>query len=190
MYVEFKNNKLAQDQLYYKLNAIFSLEDNSNVKKAGIYALFDDDICLYVGKSKNLASRLATHLSGRYELIDEAFFWTIQDLGYLDFSSYDEAKQDAILDNAEQYLMSVLHPTENLLIDHKKKFTEIPTFFSKETNEEYISTNNKTICLTQDTIYYFNHDVKLQKLLQVELNTFKHTVFKKKVFFKHLLHKI
>ena len=185
MYVEFKNNELSQDQLYYKLNSIFSLEDEANTKKVGIYALYNDEVCLYVGQSRNLASRLATHLSGRYELIEEVFFWNIEDLGYIEFNSYDKLKQDAILDNAEQYLMSVLHPTENLQIDHSKIFTEIPTFFTKETENEYVSTSNKTINLTQDTVYIFSHDIKLQKLLNVRLNYFERSVFKKKVFFKH-----
>ena len=72
MYTEIHEwQEFNQKVLYFKLNNTFNLQVDSelNHKFSGIYAIFKDDICLYVGQSSNLASRIATHLKGKYKFL-------------------------------------------------------------------------------------------------------------------------
>lgn len=120
MFLELTHwDKLEQRALYFKLNNIFNLETQSekNVTIAGIYAIYKDDICLYVGQSKNLASRVATHLKGKYATASEIFIWNIEDIGFNDFSERSTVAQNAILNNVEKWLISQLKPIENILAD-------------------------------------------------------------------------
>ncbi|WP_249322069.1 GIY-YIG nuclease family protein [Campylobacter sp. RM16191] len=120
MFLELAHwDKLEQRALYFKLNNIFNLETQSekNVAIAGIYAIYKDDICLYVGQSKNLASRVATHLKGKYATASEIFIWNIENIGFSDFSERSTAAQNAILNNVEKWLISQLKPIENILAD-------------------------------------------------------------------------
>lgn len=76
-------------------------------KISGIYAIFKNDICLYVGQSKNIASRLATHLSGKYKDCSKILiFPTI------------EPTENLI--PLEKFTIQQLKPIENILVD----FTE------------------------------------------------------------------
>lgn len=86
-------------------------------KMAGIYAIYKDDLCLYVGQSKNLASRIATHLCGKYQTCTNIYAWKIEDIGFSDYRTYIKEIQQQILDKSEKYLMSILKPIENLDID-------------------------------------------------------------------------
>ncbi len=117
MYVEIHDwEKFSQEILYFKIHNVLNLEKNSNqnIKIAGIYTIFKNDICLYVGQSKNIASRLATHLKGKYKTADEIYFWDICELGFDDFHERNSISKKSILDNAEKYLMSLLKPIDNI----------------------------------------------------------------------------
>lgn len=120
MYIEIHDWKeFEQKVLYYKLNNSFNMNLTSelNHKIAGIYAIYKDDICLYVGQSKNLGSRLATHLKGKYENATNIYVWNIEAIGFSEFRAYKKELCDQILIRCEKYLMSVLKPIENLDID-------------------------------------------------------------------------
>ena len=52
--------------MFFDLKWMFQ-KSNGLIKTIGVYTIYNDDICVYVGQSKNIASRLATHLSGRYK---------------------------------------------------------------------------------------------------------------------------
>ena len=54
--------KEEQKELFYQLKPLFGDEN-----LMGLYAIYQGDLCVYVGQSKNMASRLATHLSGKYK---------------------------------------------------------------------------------------------------------------------------
>lgn len=101
------NRKSNQKELYFDIDRAFRL--NNDKKISGIYVLFKNDICLYVGQSKNLSSRLATHLCGRYESIDKVLI-------YQDFDSEGEENDD-ILNYSEKFAIKHFKPIENILAD-------------------------------------------------------------------------
>ena len=80
------------------------------IKKLVVFMFYlKNDICLYVGQSKNLSSRLATHLCGRYESIDKVLI-------YQDFDSEGEENDD-ILNYSEKFAIKHFKPIENILAD-------------------------------------------------------------------------
>jgi len=151
MYTEIHKWKdFEQKVLYFKLNNVLNLQEHSelNRKIAGVYAIFKDDICLYVGQSINLASRIATHLKGKYETSTELYLWNVENIGFSDFYERSKDSQKIILDNCEKYLMSKLKPIENLLIDmnftlDENKTPEIDlnnySCFSLKIDENYLT---------------------------------------------------
>lgn len=126
MYIEIHNLDIKQEALYFKLNSAFSLEtiDGLNEKIKGVYAIYKDNICLYVGQSKNIASRIATHLRGKYQEATSIYIWDVRNIGFSNFMERSAESQKSILNNCEQSLMVKLKPIENLLINMDK---EIPT---------------------------------------------------------------
>lgn len=151
MYTEIHKWKdFEQKVLYFKLNNVLNLQEHNelNRKIAGVYAIFKDDICLYVGQSINLASRIATHLKGKYETSTELYLWNVENIGFSDFYERSKDSQNIILDNCEKYLMSKLKPIENLLIDmnftlDENKTPEIDlnnySCFSLKIDENYLT---------------------------------------------------
>ena len=97
-----------QKKLYFQIDAEFKKSDYEDEKVAGIYAIFKDDLCLYVGQSKNIASRIATHLSGKYKECSKILVFPTVD-----------ADDDLI--ELEKFVMQELKPIENLLIDFTEK---------------------------------------------------------------------
>jgi hypothetical protein len=130
MYIEIHQWKdFEQKVLYFKLNNALNMNIDSelNLKFAGIYAIYKDNICLYVGHSKNLASRIATHIKGKYENFTDIYLWNIEEIGFPDFVERSLGSQESILTNSEKYLMTKLKPIENLDIDMDFKLQEIQT---------------------------------------------------------------
>jgi len=120
MYIEIHNYEdIKQEALYYKLNNALSIDsdDGLNKKVRGIYAIYNKNVCLYVGQSKNIASRIATHLRGKYKKATEIYIWDVEEIGFDDFNDRNKDAQKGILDNCEKYLMSKLKPVDNLLIN-------------------------------------------------------------------------
>lgn len=120
MYIEIHDWKqFEQKVLYFKINNSFNMNMTSelNHKIAGIYAIYKDDNCVYVGQSKNLASRIATHLKGKYENVSNVYAWNIESIGFPKFRTYTKEIQEQLLIKSEKYLMTVLKPVENLDID-------------------------------------------------------------------------
>ncbi len=100
-----------QRQLYFDLKWMFQ-KSNGLTKTIGVYAIYNDDICVYVGQSKNIASRLATHLSGRYKKATKILVF--EDLEYVTSPESDTE----MLIETEKYLIKKLSPIENILADH------------------------------------------------------------------------
>lgn len=120
MYIEIHEwQTFEQKTLYFKLNNSFNMniQECENHKIAGIYAIYKEDVCLYVGQSKNMASRIATHLKGKYKSATDIFIWRVEDIGFPDFIGKNIDAQNEILNNCENWLMSKLKPIENLIID-------------------------------------------------------------------------
>mgnify|MGYP005614543251 FL=1 len=61
----FFSKNISQKELFFQINHVINNGKNEKGIK-GVYAIFKNDICLYVGQSSNIASRLATHISGKY----------------------------------------------------------------------------------------------------------------------------
>lgn len=120
MFVELVEwNELKQKSLYFKLNNILNLQntEESSERICGVYAIFNNDNCLYVGQSKNISSRIATHMRGKYNGFKSIHLWDIREIGFGDFEKRSKATQQEVLDNAEKHLMTLLKPIENINID-------------------------------------------------------------------------
>lgn len=157
MYIEIHNQtEMTQKVLYFKLNNSFNMEilEENNKKIAGIYAIFKDNICLYVGQSKNIASRLATHLKGKYQNFDYIYVWNIENIGFSDFNKRLQQSRISILDNCEKHIMKLLKPIENIIIDMDFNIDEekTPDIDFSET-PCYIIKNNVSSILITDGIY-------------------------------------
>lgn len=101
--------KRNQKELYYQLAAEFKKANDGENKTRGVYAIFKNDVCLYVGQSKNISSRLATHLSGKYKECDKILI-------------YESVEDDTFdLVPTEKYAIQHFKPIENLLADYSEK---------------------------------------------------------------------
>ena len=109
---------IEQKELYFRINNVLNLEKSTQEKEiSGIYAIYKKGICLYVGQSKNLASRVATHLCGKYKEADYIYIFDIRDIGFSDYDKRNDVSKKSILDNCEKYMISILKPIENIIAD-------------------------------------------------------------------------
>lgn len=162
MYIEIHNYyELEQKALYFKLNNAFNMNyaTEENIKIVGIYAIYSNNTCLYVGQSKNIASRIATHLRGKYQNSTDIYIWDIEELGFADFKKRDQKSREQILNNAEKYIMSILKPIDNIDIDMdiKIKEDEKPIFeldnnstFSMHIDSEYLKICNDGLIFAEE----------------------------------------
>lgn len=131
MTARFYFDGLDQKTLYFKINSCLNLESENEKRIAGVYAIFKDDICLYVGQSKNLASRATSHILGKYSNCDYIKLIDITDVGFVNFWDRSEPSRQSVLNNAEITLMQILKPIENVITDYTKKIPDNhkPDFF-------------------------------------------------------------
>lgn len=118
-----------QKEFYFDLNW-FMQRSSGNNKTHGAYVIYKDDICLYVGQSKNMSSRIATHLHGKYAMADRVIVYIDEE--YLDVDGTD----DEILLESEKYLMNKLQPIENVLVDFSTDIDISKTFSSFQDIEQ------------------------------------------------------
>lgn len=107
-------------EIYFALSNSFQLANplkSPTYKIAGLYALYKGDVCLYVGQSKNVPSRLSTHLTGRYECATRLEVYFVCECVFEGFWSEDKVNQKKILENNENHLINKLKPTENIMVD-------------------------------------------------------------------------
>lgn len=130
MTIKFNISELEQKDLYFKLKQIFNIEKNDETSMYGIYAIFKNGYCVYVGQSKNMASRIATHVFGKYKNADFVLIYNVEDLGFYDFHKRSSESMIKILNNCENYIISNLKPTENIIADFsfKLKSENTPDF--------------------------------------------------------------
>lgn len=96
------NKPSNQKDLYFALNRAMQNEGTQKIR--GVYVIFKNDICLYVGQSENIPSRLATHMCGKYETATRIIV----------FEDIDEAD----LIESEKYMIKEYKPIENILADY------------------------------------------------------------------------
>ena len=146
--------------LYFKLNNSLLMSDpfveSPTLKVSGLYAIYKNNICLYVGQSKNLASRLSTHLTGKYENCDHVEVFYISE-NHEDFYSKQASSQKEILEHNEKYLINLLKPIENIMVEREHKSDSSIIFDSlvDGPNPPYASIfvsveKNNHICVTDD----------------------------------------
>ena len=111
-------------QLYFNLNSSIQLLDppmSSKYKIPGLYSIYKNNICLYVGQSGHLPSRISDHITGRYCDFDFIRLYFVDVDGFSDFFERPEDCQRQILENNEAELLSILKPIENLAFDRDSK---------------------------------------------------------------------
>ena len=140
-----------QRDLFYQIKNEF---EKCDTIMQGWYIIFKDDICVYVGQSKNLPSRIATHLKGKYENCD-----TI-----LVFENYEV---DEKLDITEQYLMNIFKPLENKLVDFSKKINyeeiaECNIYFANEDPNIEGSITEKIIKYSNFSILNYKRNIFIE----------------------------
>lgn len=108
--------------LYFKLNQSLLLtinEHNGNFKYAGVYAIFKENICYYVGQTQNLSSRLSTHLTGKYINADKVLIFTAYENTCDDFYTLhkDDQKHHLLLN--ESVAIKLFKPIENIIVNYE-----------------------------------------------------------------------
>ena len=103
----FKKSK-SQKELFSQLNHSMIIESDEKTIK-GVYIIFKNNVCVYVGQSSNVANRLATHLSGKYKNANEIFVFV------------PEYEEDLII--TEKYCIQKLQPIENLRVDFDERIS-------------------------------------------------------------------
>lgn len=107
-------------EIYFALSNSFQLANpliSKTYKIAGLYAIYAKDICLYAGQSKNIPSRLSTHLTGRYNIADRVDVYFICQDAFSDFYERSKKIQTIVLEINEKKLINLLNPTENIIVD-------------------------------------------------------------------------
>lgn len=119
--------------LYFNLSSSFQLSEQMNPNKqhkfAGLYAIFKSEKCYYVGQSQNIASRLATHLYGRYETADRVDVYCITQNGFPNFYGLEKDVRARILEYNEKCLIKNLKPIDNIIADYCIEIDENKTDF-------------------------------------------------------------
>lgn len=114
--------------LYFRINSSLNLLDtplSPTFKLPGVYAIFKQDTCFYVGQSKNVASRLATHITGKYKKADKIIIFPPagEECGCLEFYDLTTENQSHILRLNESILIDRLKPIENILTEYNSDNT-------------------------------------------------------------------
>lgn len=108
----------VQKELYFQLKNSFKMESELDEKEAGIYSIYSGDNCVYVGQSRNITSRLATHLSGKYSECTKINIYLIEDIN--------------LLDNTERYAICKLKPIDNIIANFTEDFSNVNVCYSVE----------------------------------------------------------
>jgi hypothetical protein len=145
-------------ELYFKLSGSLQICSYDNCSKtlklAGIYAIFNGDVCLYVGQSQNVASRLSQHLFGRYSGATEIVVFPVAGNGFSDFYDRSKDSRKSILENNEFKFIEHYKPIGNLVVpgsDHK--YNEKGLFDCLENDkEEFYAYGHVTIYITEHDI--------------------------------------
>lgn len=114
----FYNNQIEDKDyksLYVSLTKSFKkLDSDSQNKIAGIYIIYNDNNeIMYIGQSKNLASRITTHLKGKYK---NAYKIDVIALDFID---------ESILNSIERFLIDKLKPIDNIMVNEPYNIKDI-----------------------------------------------------------------
>lgn len=106
-------------EFYFKLGSAMQVTSyqsaSETMRFAGIYVIYKDDICYYVGQSQNLASRLSQHILGKYENSTRIDCYLATDNGFGDFHNASKDDRKSLLEYNELEFMRRFKPIENLI---------------------------------------------------------------------------
>ena len=148
MFAYFRKSK-SQKELFFQLNSSIAIEKADKI--SGVYAIYKSDVCLYVGQSSNIPSRLATHLCGRYSDADKIFI-------------FENANDEDLILN-EKYIIQKLKPIDNILVDYDEDI-EIDSLFcflqDLKNNEDINILEYYNFCIMNDkpNIFIFSADMQ------------------------------
>ena len=148
MFAYFRKSK-SQKELFFQLNSSIAIEKAEKI--SGVYAIYKSDVCLYVGQSSNIPSRLATHLCGRYADADKIFI-------------FENANDEDLILN-EKYIIQKLKPVDNILVDYDEDI-EIDSLFcylqDLKNNEDINILDYYDFCIMNDkpNIFIFSADMQ------------------------------
>ena len=148
MFAYFRKSK-SQKELFFQLNSSIAIEKADKV--SGVYAIYKSDVCLYVGQSSNVPSRLATHLCGRYADADKIFI-------------FENANDEDLILN-EKYIIQKLKPTDNILVDYDEDININSLFCylqDLKNNEDINILDYYDFCIMNDkpNIFIFSADMQ------------------------------
>ena len=119
MFTTFERDIDPKD-FYFKLNNSFQITSTEyqspTVKFAGLYAIYKNNTCYYVGQSQNLASRICQHINGKYASADRVEIFLVRANGFDDFHARSKESRKVILESNESNLIKILKPIENLML--------------------------------------------------------------------------
>lgn len=99
-------------------NSFKRLDSDVQDKISGVYLIYNDNKeLMYVGQSKNIASRLTTHIKGKYR---NAYKISIINL---------DCFESSFLDSVERFLITKLKPIDNIMVDEKYNINHLGDVF-------------------------------------------------------------
>lgn len=115
--------------LYIGISKSFKrLDEDCQDKLNGVYLIYNDNNeIMYIGQSKNIASRLTTHIRGKYKNAHK-----ISIIG-LDFIEHN------YLDSIERFLITKLKPIDNIMVDENYDINHLEDIFPDCENINNIS---------------------------------------------------
>jgi len=162
----FSRYDLNQKQLFYALKSSFSLCDDERLRisTAGVYAIFSDKVCVYVGQSKNLPSRIATHLYGKYKNATTIEVYTMVNNGFSNFNEKLLEHKDYILLQNELALIKLYKPIDNIIVDldavpNSESVINTIDVFSGDEQDILISINFDDVAISDTTLNEFDVDL-------------------------------
>ena len=118
MFTSF-DKQIDSKQLYFNLSSSFQIVSPQSVSKtfklAGLYAIYKDDVCYYVGQSQNIASRLSQHLLGKYSGCTRIDVYGASNYRNGHFYNLSKSDRKSFLEHNEMILMQLCKPIENLI---------------------------------------------------------------------------
>lgn len=176
-------------ELFFKLGNSFHItnySDRSSTSKfAGLYAIYKNGNCMYVGQSQNLASRLSQHLTGKYESADMITVFMATDYGFNNFYDMDKDSRKSLLEDNEKILIKKLKPIENLMLPDQNfsipesRLFSVLNFINDENFNKYELASTvieitdfdiSVSCFSSDAISTTGYFKALKKFIKYELS--------------------
>lgn len=166
MICAFNTTDLDQKALYFKLKSSFEISDIESY--IGLYSIHKNGVCVYVGQSKNIPSRLATHLKGKYKTADLVKIYLAVNNGFSDINGRSKGSIESVLTSNEKMLIKHLEPIENIIADYDFELDNNKCFHYF-TDEDY-RTHDAEILVSESEMYFATNDEQMYMIVQAMLD--------------------